>query len=95
VYRDLGLGDYIAGTIRRRDGFVRRTYRGNPDGAGPEVIGVEVETAGSGRYSHAEMFVFDAVARTVRSRDPEVTSRGSMPAVDAPRRPGMAAAPWH
>ena len=66
VYRDLHVGDYIAGAIQRRDGFVRRAYRGSPDGSGRDVIAVEVETAGSGRYAHAETFVFDASARAVR-----------------------------
>jgi len=71
VYSDLGVGDCKAGTIHRRDGFVRRTYRSNPDGAGREVIAVEVQTAGCGRCSPAEMFVFDAAAPTIRSKDPE------------------------
>jgi len=69
VYRDLRVGDYVAGAIQRRDGFVRRAYLDSPDGSGRDVIAVEVETAGSGRYAHAERFVFDGPARAVRPKD--------------------------
>jgi Periplasmic lysozyme inhibitor of I-type lysozyme len=94
VYRDLGVGDYIAGTIHRRDGLVRRRYRSNPDGAGREVIAVEVETAGSGRYSHAEMFV------STRRREPFARrTRSDVEGLDIRCRrapaPGVETARWH
>lgn len=66
VYRDLEVGDYVAGTIGRRDGFVRRAYAVAGDEAGPQQIAVEVETAGSGRHASTHVFVFDASTRSLR-----------------------------
>ncbi len=66
VYRNLDVGDYVAGIIAPRNGFVRTAYRANPEGKGPEAIVVEVETAGSGRYVERHVFVFDASARSLR-----------------------------
>jgi hypothetical protein len=68
VYRDLDVGDYVAGAIGRRDGFVRRAYAVARDDGGPQEIAVEVETAGSGRYSSTHVFVFDASTRALRAR---------------------------
>lgn len=67
VYRDLEVGDYVAGTIGRRDGFVRAAYVVAGDDAGAQQIAVEVETAGSGRHASRHVFVFDPATRSLRA----------------------------
>ena len=66
VYRNLDVGDYVAGVIARRDGFVKTAYRVARDGSTVDEIIVEVETAGSGRYVERLAFAFDPAAGTLR-----------------------------
>ena len=68
AYRDLDVGDYVAGVITPRNGFVKAAYRPSRDPAGSDEIVVEVETAGSGRYVETLIFDFDARARSLRLR---------------------------
>jgi hypothetical protein len=66
VYRNLDVGDYAAGIIARRDGFVRSAYALPPAADGRAQIAVEVETAGSGRHATLHVFTFDPPTRTLR-----------------------------
>jgi len=68
VYRNLDVGDFVAGVIARRNGFVKAAYPAPRDGRGAEQIAVEVETAGSGRHVETQTFVFDAGTRSLRVR---------------------------
>ena len=66
VYRNLDVGDYVAGVIARRDGFVKSAYRVTHQGGPGDEIVVEVETAGSGRFTTSVRFIFDPSAGSLR-----------------------------
>ena len=76
VYRDLHTGDYVAGLISLRDGFIRDVRVAGTNG--PVRIIVQTETAGSGAYRTDHVFAFDPATNKLTKEEAE-PSRATPP----------------
>jgi hypothetical protein len=69
VYAVLPTGSFVAGMIRPRNGFIREVRVLGPSQPGRDEIAVVMETAGSGRYTTTDAFIFDGRDIVLRGKE--------------------------